>query len=127
MYAIKKKTRRCITLVEMMIVITIIGTLLAVLAYNYSGSLEYSRQKNTEIIIDKVQNALEIEAARNPAIMQNISSEWKAVLEKSPLIPNPEKFAIDAWGEELQVELDRTTSPPSIKVRSARLEASKEQ
>lgn len=99
-----KKTRRHITLIEMMIVMFLIALIVGVLAYNYGGSLDEGKAFKTKLAIEKVSTILNLEAAKNPGFLNNISS-WQEVIKSSPLVKNPNDFIKDGWGGDLTIEV----------------------
>lgn len=99
-----RKKRRYITLIEMMIVMFLIALIIGVLAYNYGGSLEEGKAFKTKMAIEKVSTILNLAAAQNPELLNNISN-WQEVLRASPLIKNANDFIRDGWGNELRVEV----------------------
>lgn len=96
-----KKTRRCVTLVEMMIVMFLIAMIIGVVAYNYQGSLDEGKAFKTKTTIEKVQTILLIRLAEDGDI--DVESSWKEVLKQSPLVQNAKSLTKDGWGQELQV------------------------
>lgn len=95
------KKRRCVTLVEMMIVMFLIAMIIGVVAYNYQGSLDEGKAFKTKTTIEKVQTILLIRMAEDSNI--NVESSWKEILKQSPLVQNAKSLTKDGWGQELQV------------------------
>jgi type II secretory pathway pseudopilin PulG len=98
--------RQFLTLLEMMVVITIIGMLIAALAYNYQGSLEKSKAFKTEAAMRNLQTILSTKAAEDPQFMDNIQSEWEAAVTSSPLVSNPRDILYDGWGNRFTINVD---------------------
>lgn len=111
--------RRYITLIEIMIVMFLIALITGVIAYNYRGSLEEGKAFKTRAAIEKIQTILSLEIANHPEKKANITSEWKNIIEKSPLVHDPKALEKDGWGEEYQVEINPDTD--AIQVTSKRL------
>lgn len=114
-----KKTKRPITLVEMMVVIFIIGLIVSVIGFRYQGGLEKGKAFKTETAIDKVETILNLHVAEHPSSSDNIERSWKEIIRRDPLVKDPEALIKDGWGQDLQVELD---SNHNIKVSSRNLE-----
>ncbi|MGK5594430.1 MAG: type II secretion system protein [Parachlamydiaceae bacterium] len=118
---VKKLNRRFITLVEIMIVMILIALITGVLAVNFRGSLEEGKVFKTKAGIDKLEAVLNLEAAKNPGLMDNITDRdvWQKVVRNSPLVQNPGDLIKDGWGQEYEVLLE---SDGRIKVSSRGLE-----
>jgi len=99
-----KRKRRNITLIEIMIVITIIAMLTGVLAYNYSGSLEETKYSKTKFGIEKLETILSLAAAEYPDI--DIEANWKEIVKRSPLVSDVNALMKDGWGKDYQVTLE---------------------
>lgn len=112
-----KKTRRCITLVEMMIVMFLIAMIIGVVAYNYQGSLDEGKAFKTKTTIEKVQTILLIRLADDSRI--DVESGWKEILKQSPLVQNANTLMKDGWGGELEVH---GTSDGGVTVSSRKFE-----
>lgn len=101
-----KKSKRHITLVEMMVVIFIIGLIVSVVGFRYQGGLEKGKAFKTETSIDKVDTILNLYVAEHPSYLDSIERDWKEIIRKDPIVKDPEALIKDGWGEELQVQLD---------------------
>ncbi len=67
-----RKTRRAMTLLEIMIVIFIIGIISSVIGYNMKGSLEKAKAFKTTEGIKKITEIFELELAQGTTTMQKI-------------------------------------------------------
>ena len=94
--------RRFITLIEIMIVMFLIALITGVIAYNYRGSLDEGKAFKTKTGIEKVETILNIEAAKNPELTNQIQSKWRELIITSPLVHDPKSLLKDGWGEEYQ-------------------------
>ncbi len=101
-----KIKKREITLIEIMIVMFLIALITGVIAYNYRGTLEEGKAFKTKAAIEKIETILSLEIANSPEKKENISTEWKSTIEKSPLVHDPKALTKDGWGEEYQVSVD---------------------
>lgn len=115
-----KIKKREITLIEIMIVMFLIALITGVIAYNYRGTLEEGKAFKTKAAIEKIETILSLEIANNPDKKENISTEWKEMIKKSPLVHDSGALLKDGWGEEYQVSVDPNTD--NIVVTSKRLD-----
>lgn len=99
-----KCTKRCVTLIEMLIVMFLIAMIIGVVAYNYQGSLDEGKAFKTKASIEKIQTILSLHQAENPD--DSIAEEWREILKKSPLVQNAGQLSKDGWGEEFSVRVD---------------------
>lgn len=97
----KRIKKRAITLVEMMIVMFLIAMITGVIAYNYSGSLEEGKAFKTRAGIEKIQTIVSLYQAQNGSD----ATDWKKMVEASPLVKNPKDLLKDGWGEDYQVDI----------------------
>lgn len=97
----KKITRRAITLVEMMIVMFLIAMITGVIAYNYTGSLEEGKAFKTRAGIEKLHTIISLYQAQHG----NDQTDWKKMVEESPLVKNPNDLIKDGWGAEYKVDI----------------------
>ena len=119
-----KSTRHYITLIEIMIVMTLIAMILGVVAYNYQGALEEGRAFETRANIDKIRTILTLKIANDPSAIDDLPSKWKDIVKASPLVNNPDKMVNDAWGNEFKVSVEQTPDGNNlIVVRSDRFDA----
>lgn len=110
--------KRCITLIEMIIVITLIGIIMGALAWRYTGALDKGRAFKTETSIARLETILNLAVAENPRLIEEIDSQWQNVVKQSPLIDDPNKLIYDGWGFEFEV----TSEGGDIRVYSEALE-----
>src|SRR5438552_2150021 len=100
---IAKFERRYLTLIEMMIVMFLIALIMGVIAYNYSGTLEEGKAFKTKAGIEKLGTILNLAAAENPDILNDIDGSWQDVVKSSPLVQSPNSLIRDGWGQVYQV------------------------
>lgn len=98
--------RRCITLIEMMIVMFLIALITGVVAYNYRGSLEEGKAFKTKAGMEKIEMILNLRVAENPELLDSIEADWKGIIRDDPLVKDPESLIKDGWGKEYKVNLD---------------------
>ncbi|ADI39246.1 putative general secretion pathway protein G [Waddlia chondrophila 2032/99] len=98
--------RRYITLIEMIIVITLIGIIMGALAWRYTGALDKGRAFKTETGMARLETILNLAVAERPGLIDDIDSEWKKLVEKSSLVDDPNKLIYDGWGDEYDVSVE---------------------
>jgi general secretion pathway protein G len=103
---IKTLKKRYVTLVEMMIVITLIIMIIGVIAWNVQGSLEEGKAFKTKTGMEKLQTILEIMIANNPDLEDRVSEDWPTIIRSSPLVKNVEDISKDGWGVKYEVTVD---------------------
>lgn len=112
-------TKRFVTLIEMIIVMVLIGIILGVVAYNYSGTLDEGRAFKTRTAKEKLETILNLYVSENPGDQNFISSGWEKIVKDSPLVQNPDSLIKDGWGTKFEVEVD---SSGTIKIHSKKFE-----
>ncbi|MBA3958524.1 MAG: general secretion pathway protein GspG [Parachlamydiaceae bacterium] len=112
--------RRCITLIEIMIVMFLIALITGVVAYNYRGALDEGKAFKTKAGIERLQTILNLAVADNPDI-QLSGGGWKTIIENSPLVSNHRALTKDGWGVDYIVNYDSQTG--NVAVRSEKLDA----
>lgn len=110
--------KRHITLIEMIIVITLIGIIMGALAWRYSGALDKGRAFRTETSIARLETIINLAIAENPKLIDDIESQWQNIVNASPLVDDPNKLIYDGWGDLFQV----VQEGGEVKIRSERLE-----
>jgi len=94
-----RNSRAGMTLVEIMVVITIIITLMSVLAVVVLGRLDEANADMTKIRIGQIEQALQMYAVKHkgkyPSTSQGLSAADK-------YMPTPGEVPTDAWGGEFQ-------------------------
>lgn len=98
--------RSYLTLMEIMVVILLIMMIMGVIAYNYSGSLDEGKAFKTKAAIEKVDNILNMEIAKDPSRLNDIDSEWMNLIKRSKIVKNPDDLIYDGWGNKLEVEVE---------------------
>lgn len=114
---LKSVKRRFITLIEMMIVMFLIALITGVIAYNYKGSLDEGKAFKTKTGIEKLQTILNLEIAKRPDLRKEINTHWRAIVESSPLVHDPQALEKDGWGDEYHVEYDEQKDSVSVNSR----------
>ncbi len=91
-------SQRGLTIVEIMVVIAILGTLMTIVAVNVIGSLDEANSDATRLQIKKVEQGLQMYAAKNKGRYPNTSDGLEAAKKYFP----DNKVPTDAWGYEFQ-------------------------
>jgi len=93
------RDRRGMTLVEIMVVITIIVSLMAVLAVNVLSRLGDAQRDQTKIQIRQVEQGLQMYAMRHKGKFPSTSEGLEAAAK---YMPKTGEIPKDAWGNEFQ-------------------------
>ena len=95
-----------VTLIEMMIVMTIIMMIIGVVGYNYMGTLEEGKAFKTKAGIERLETILSLAVAENPELLDDIESGWPDIVRASPIVQNPSALIKDGWGQEYEVSVE---------------------
>lgn len=101
-----KKRKQSITLIEMMVVITLIGIIGGALAFNMRGSLQKGKVFQTEQNCARVYDVLMMEYASGNLSLKEVIANKESLLENSAWCKEGKKLLKDAWGEDLIVKLN---------------------
>ncbi|MDF2549843.1 MAG: putative outer membrane protein [Chlamydiales bacterium] len=113
-----RKKRRRLTLIEIVIVMSLIAMVMGVLAYNYQGSLDEGKVFKSEQAISKITSILTLALAEDPELGSSLSENWYQIVLRSPLINDPKQLARDGWGDEFNV----TYEEGRVEVHSRKLD-----
>jgi general secretion pathway protein G len=110
-----RNSRAGMTLVEIMVVITIIITLMSVLAVAVLGRLDEANADMTKIRIGQIEQALQMYAVKHkgkyPSTSQGLSAADK-------YMPTPGEVPTDAWGNDFQYYSPGTHSQADYEIVS---------
>lgn len=101
--------RRTLTLIELLIVITLIGIIGSALAYNLGAGLNKGKEFRTEQTKRKIKNILDYEVFNNNRLPQDAPDQWKDWLRESELVDKNQKLEDlfkDGYGGEFKVDYD---------------------
>ncbi len=115
----KFRTKRAITLLEIMIVIVLIGLIGSVIGFNMKGSLDKGKAFKTEHAMQQIRDILSLELAKGATNKDEIAQNPEAALKRSGLVNNPDSLIKDGWGNKMSIEL----VSGEIRVHSAALNA----
>lgn len=113
-----KTVKRYVTLIEMMIVMFLIAMIIGVVAYNYQSTLEEGKAFKTKTAKEKLATVLTIAISNNPNIVENLETNWREEVRKSPLVQNSNDLIKDGWGQEFTVNYENGR----VIIRSSRYE-----
>jgi type II secretory pathway pseudopilin PulG len=100
------KQRRYVTLIEMMIVMTLIILIIGVIGYNYRGALDEGKAFKTKAGMEKVETILSLAVADKPSLIEDISNSWEQIVRDSPMVRNPDDLIYDGWGYKYRVDVE---------------------
>lgn len=103
----KKMRKKAITLLEIMIVITLIALIGGVLSYNMKGSLDKGRAFKTEQAQKQIADILEMERNERCLSYEEAAQKAEELLGFSGLIKEPQEFLKDGWGQTMQINLSK--------------------
>lgn len=100
--------KRAVTLVEMMIVISLIAIIGGVLSYNLTGALDKGRAFKTQQAQNQIREALQlVYSEKNGEIsFQEIEEHPEEFLKASGIVKDPEELIKDGWGAKMQVKFE---------------------
>jgi len=108
--------KRYMTLLEIMIVISLITLIGGVIGYNMRGSLERGKMFKTEQAKKQLEDILLLEYAKGEKTLEEIIENPVEILKDSGLVKNPEELIKDGWNEKFKLEIDKG----EIKITSKR-------
>lgn len=99
--------KRFMTLIEIMIVMTLIGIISGVIIYNLSGSVDKGKRFSTEQKAKQIKQVIMLDAIENQRSTDYIEENWKEIVNQSPLLDTDQKSKIfvDGWGKEFTIEI----------------------
>lgn len=101
-----RKQKRYVTLIEMMIVMTLIILIMGVIGYNYRGALDEGKAFKTKSGMEKLETILSLAVADKPALIDDISTNWEQIVRGSPLVRNPDDLIYDGWGYKYRIDVE---------------------
>lgn len=97
-----KKKKRCLTLLEIMIVIFLITLITGAIGYNMKGTLDRGRAFRTEQAKEQLQELLLlcVEEGSKP---EEVARRPADLLKRYNLAKSPDKLVVDGWGEPFEI------------------------
>ena len=111
------KTKRAVSLIEVMIVIFLISLIAAAVGYNMMGSLDKGKEFKTKESQRQIRDILLLEVANGQNIDLVVANP-RQFLERSGLVKDVDKILLDGWDEPFII----TRKGEDIIVTSAKLE-----
>lgn len=98
--------KRAVTLVEIMIVISLIAVIGGVLSYNLKGALDKGKVFKTEQSQQQISEALEFLYSEGKYSAEELAENPLAYLYEAEFLKDPKKLIKDGWGKEMQVKYE---------------------
>ena len=104
------KKKYTITLLEVMIVIFIIGSIGSVLGFNMRGSLDKGRAFKTKEALSKIYEIVQLQQAQgfslDPTSQEALEKSVVECLKQSELVRKPSALIKDGWGITFHFDFD---------------------
>lgn len=113
-----KRSRRSLTLIEIMVVLFIIGLALSVLIPWMKGSLDEGKAFKTKQRAQQISQMLTMAAAQSNVSLDAAASSPETYLTASGLVQNSTKFLLDGWGQPMKAEVVHGNDGDFIRVLS---------
>ncbi len=95
------------TLIELMLVITLIGIIGAVVGVNMRGGLKKGKEFQTNQAMRQLEDILTLELLSGSAEAEEIETKTKTVLKRSGLAKDVDKLLKDAQGNAFLISVNR--------------------
>jgi general secretion pathway protein G len=102
----KKKSKKGLTLIEVMIVMLILGLISGLFMYNMKGSLEEGKAFKTEQASLQLQQILSMQIAMG-VDPSRVNEDPAAVLASSKMFKDPKTMLKDGWGNPYSILVDQ--------------------
>lgn len=102
-----KRSRRSLTLIEIMIVLFLIGMVISVLTYSMKGSMDEGKAFKVRQRALQIEQLLTMVAAQEGLALETVANEPTTYLERSGLVPNAAEFIKDPWGTPMIILVDQ--------------------
>jgi type II secretory pathway pseudopilin PulG len=112
----KKCKKRSITLIEILVVMSLIAIITGALAYNYQGAIEKGKAFKTEELIKRIETILSIKIAEYPDKVHEIEHNWTDFVKKSPLWTGSDNIE-DGWGGKITMNFERDPTDGELKIK----------
>lgn len=117
----KYAKKRALTLIELMLVIVLIGTIGTILSLNLRSALVRGKEFKTKQLRNKIEAVLNIALAEDMDV-NTIRKDWPQIVEQSPLIKvkSNDGDIADAWGNPFKADYDSNLG--QFKVYSSKID-----
>lgn len=121
----KKRIKRSMTLIEIMVVITLIGIVGGALAINMRSSIHKGKVFQSEQHCARVYDALMMAYVTNGDSLQEIVNNKESILKNAAWGKDTDKMLKDAWGNDIVVQVDKSGNDlevfsPKLRKQSSR-------
>lgn len=113
------KTKRPLTLLEIMVVIFLIGLIGSIVGYNMKGSIDEGKYFKTEQMIHQIHDVLLLEVAKGSVTLDEVIKTPGYYLERARIFKEPKKMLVDGWGNALEFSILRSND---IKITTKKFE-----
>lgn len=98
----KKRVRRAVTLIEMIVVMTLIAIITSAITYNYQASLEQGKEFKTKELYSRVETIIALKCAEEQQNMSlsDINTNLADILKASPMWIG-QTSPTDGWGKAI--------------------------
>ena len=105
----KRMKKRAITLIEIMIVISLIAIIGGVLSYNLKGALDKGKAFKTEQAQNQIREALQLVSNEVKETPEEIADDPKTFLGRSEMVKKPGDLIKDGWNTEMKITYNGDT------------------
>lgn len=116
----QKKRQRALTILETMVVISLIALVMGVLGYNMKGVLDKGKAFRTEQTIERLYNVFQMAAAEG-ATYAEVKENLSHYVRVHGMVKKPDDLLKDGWGIELLIELPYEGR--DVRITSAKLQS----
>ena len=101
-----KRSKKYITLMEMVVVMTIIASITAIVSFNLKGVLDKSKVFQTKQRQEKLRNVLMSYAIEEGASLDYVKRKWEDIADASVLLKGDSKAKFDAWNKKFIIKIE---------------------
>jgi general secretion pathway protein G len=101
-----RKSRRSLTLIEVMIVLFLIGMVISVLTYSMKGSMDEGKCFKARQRALQIEQLLMMVAAQTNESLEAVASDPAAYLERTGMVKKGTEFMTDPWGKPMLVSVE---------------------
>jgi general secretion pathway protein G len=99
------RSRRALTLIEIMIVLFLIGMVISVLTYSMKGSMDEGKCFKARQRALQIEQLLMMASAQTGLPLDAVIAEPKKYLESTGLVKDGTPFLQDPWGQQMQMAI----------------------
>ena len=103
----KKKSRKNVTLIEIIVVMFFITIITGVIAYNIKGALDEGKAFRSLESMKQLESVLNLEYASGDLDIDNLNNDaWQNAVKNNPLVKSGKSLFRDGWGRPFEVQYD---------------------